>query len=290
MKFLDPNTDNAMKDSFRKMKDILVIGETCTDEFVYGIVDRISQESPSPIFLSSGKKISYQGMCSNVAANVRSISKNVNVSVVTNKDPIIKRRFIDSRHNVMTYRIDENDSTPRIDMSSLIPYLTSDAVIVSDYDKGFISHDDLEHLVRLFDCPKFIDTKKIVSEKWAKGFDFIKINSDELFANLASHGTIEALLDVCNELIVTSGSEGATLYSKGNEKRFSGHNVKVSQVSGAGDTFLSGLATRFLETKDIEDAIKFANICSAIAVSKENISVVNRTEVNNFGKGCCSIG
>ena len=290
MKFLDPNTENAVKDRRRIMKDILVIGETCTDEFVYGIIDRISQESPSPIFLSSGKKISYQGMCSNVAANIRSISTSSNVSVVTNKEPIIKRRFIDSRHNVMTYRVDENVSTPRIDMSSLIPHLKADAVIVSDYDTGFMNHEDLEYLVKLFDCPKFIDTKKIISSRWANGFDFIKINSEELFANLASHGTIERLLDACNDLIVTSGAEGATLYSGSNKKTFNGHKVKVSQVSGAGDTFLSGLATRFMETKDIEDAISFANTCSAIAVSKENISVVNRREVDNFGRGCCSIG
>lgn len=264
------------------MKSVLLIGETCIDEFIYGSVDRISQEAPCPIFLSNGDKKITGGMCANVKNNIDHLSENIEVQVLTNDSPIVKRRLIDTRHGNMVYRVDEQDRSLRVNL--LLSKLTKkqwDAVVVSDYNKGFLLDEDLVSIGEVFNCPKFIDTKKIISKSWGKKFDFIKINSEELFANIASHGSIEKVKEACNSIIVTKGEEGSVLYET-DCQAFDSYKTNVSHVSGAGDTFLAALVIRTLETGDIKEAIDFANLCASIAVSKENVSFVSRKEANNL--------
>ena len=52
--------------------------------------------------------------------------------------------------------------------------------------------------------------------------------------------------------------------------------VEVKDLSGAGDTFLAGLSVKFIKTRDIEEAIKFANECSTKVVQKRGTSVIWR--------------
>ena len=47
------------------MKKILVIGDSCIDEFIYGKSDRLCPEAPVPIFIPT-KIISNGGMALNV--------------------------------------------------------------------------------------------------------------------------------------------------------------------------------------------------------------------------------
>jgi sugar/nucleoside kinase (ribokinase family) len=42
--------------------------------------------------------------------------------------------------------------------------------------------------------------------------------------------------------------------------------VEVVDVTGAGDTFLAALTYQYLDTGNIEQAIRFANIASAVTV------------------------
>jgi len=269
------------------MKNILLIGETCTDEFIYGSVDRISQESPCPIFLSNGDKETTEGMCANVKNNIDHLSDDLIVDIITNASPIIKRRLIDTRHNVMVYRVDESDTTRRIDISLISNTDKYDAVVVSDYNKGFLLDEDLSSIGSLFQCPKFIDTKKILNSSWSRKFNFIKVNYEEYKNSLILHKDKERLKQMCHNLIVTQGKNGALLLSAGQESKFEGINISCKHVSGAGDSFLSGLVVSYLESKNIKQSIDFANSCAALAVSKENISIVSKEEVDNFRKSHC---
>ena len=45
---------------------ILVIGEKCIDEFIYGQCTRLNPEAPTPVFIEK-KRIENQGMAGNVA-------------------------------------------------------------------------------------------------------------------------------------------------------------------------------------------------------------------------------
>jgi sugar/nucleoside kinase (ribokinase family) len=61
---------------------------------------------------------------------------------------------------------------------------------------------------------------------------------------------------------VTLGPDGAEC----NGQRFSAPRVEVSDVCGAGDTFLSALAYCYVNTASIEQAVKFAVRASAVTV------------------------
>jgi sugar/nucleoside kinase (ribokinase family) len=68
-----------------------------------------------------------------------------------------------------------------------------------------------------------------------------------------------------------------TLSNKGcqyKDKLYPVEKVQIRDVSGAGDTFLSGLVTEYVLTKDIEKAIKFAQECATIVVQKPGVSTI----------------
>ena len=52
--------------------NVLVIGDSCTDEFVYGEINRISPEAPVPV-LQPVKNTKNGGMANNVYNNLLSI-------------------------------------------------------------------------------------------------------------------------------------------------------------------------------------------------------------------------
>jgi sugar/nucleoside kinase (ribokinase family) len=80
------------------------------------------------------------------------------------------------------------------------------------------------------------------------------------------------------KLLITLGSQG----SKYLEKVYPVGNVDVHDVCGAGDTFLAALVARWLETKDITIAIKTANNCAALSVTKLGCYTVKRSEYENL--------
>ena len=50
--------------------------------------------------------------------------------------------------------------------------------------------------------------------------------------------------------------------------------VSVKDVSGAGDTFISGLVVEYIKTKDIKKAINFAQECTTKVVQKIGVVTV----------------
>jgi len=241
---------------------ILVIGDSCTDVFRYGKVTRIAPEAPVPIIVPE-KETSNPGMAGNVVANLKALGANV--EFLTNKTEIRKVRYVCSKYNHLLLRVDENDTCERI---NIIPFKTGtfDAVIISDYCKGFLKEEDIEIISKSFECPVFLDTKKILG-KWAHNIDFIKINYHEYERNKEILENDPILKD---KTIVTRGKYGCDY--KG--KNYPTIDVPVKDVSGAGDTFLSGLVTEYAKTKNINRAIKFAQECTTIVIQKSGVSTV----------------
>ena len=66
--------DTQQQKQFR----ILVVGDACLDVYYFGTCDRLSPEAPVPVF--KRKKIkTVQGMCLNVAANLKAFGHIVKV-------------------------------------------------------------------------------------------------------------------------------------------------------------------------------------------------------------------
>ena len=92
--------------------NVLVIGDSCQDVFIYGDIERISPEAPIPVFKPTHEE-SNGGMAKNVANNVESL--DMFIHTVTNKNSITKKRYVENRSSQMVLRVDEHDSCERID-------------------------------------------------------------------------------------------------------------------------------------------------------------------------------
>ena len=128
---------------------------------------------------------------------------------------------------------------------------------MSDYGKGFISRaaaSDISVQCHEANIPLFVDSKKKNLECYKHCF--IKINEKEN-ADLQQ-------MNSTAKLIVTLGSRGAQYQGV----LYPTEECEVFDVSGAGDTFMSALVYKFLESKDMPAALKFANDCARIVVQK----------------------
>jgi len=259
---------------------VLVIGDSCKDVFVYGDIERISPEAPVPVFKPTHIE-ENDGMAKNVANNVESL--DMHIYTITNGSSIIKKRYVENRSGQMVLRVDEHDYCDRIKIKKLQGITNNkftsysltgtvdkiDAIIISDYCKGFLEESDIEHICK-YNKNVFVDTKKKLGE-WIKDADYIKINELEYKKN---H---ELLSDTGFEekLIVTLGSKGC----KYKGKEFPVKEVPVKDVSGAGDTFIAGLVRGYLDTQDIGSAIKFAQKCTTHVVQKHGVATVTLAEL-----------
>ena len=239
---------------------VLLIGDSCTDVFVYGDVRRLNPEAPVPILEPTMEKRT-EGMAWNVYNNLNALG--VYVDMITQDEDITKTRYIHETSNQQILRLDEEPKVTPLDDEVLDGKY--DALVISDYDKGFITQTKLFELCNNFDGPIFIDTKKIA----VPGNAFIKVNEYE-FKKITHF--------IPDNMIITKGGEG-TEY-KG--KLYPAEKVKVFDVVGAGDTFLAALTYGYLKYGSIEEAIPLANKAAAIAVSHTGTYVLGDDDVKNL--------
>ena len=244
----------------QKQLKILLIGDSCTDEYVYGTCERLNPEAPVPI-LNLKRKETTRGMAWNVRENLMSFG--MEVFILTNNESITKTRYIDEKSNQHILRVD--DESPLEPMDYELPEDEYDALVISDYDKGFLTQKKIFELTQWFDGPVFIDSKKTT----LPGDAYIKINEEE-FKKITHYNP--------ETLIVTKGGKGAEY--KG--QLYEGEKVKVYDVVGAGDTFLSALVYFYLLCGTIEKAIPYANKASAIAVQNFGTYVLTEKDVKDL--------
>jgi D-beta-D-heptose 7-phosphate kinase/D-beta-D-heptose 1-phosphate adenosyltransferase len=242
---------------------ILVIGDSCQDIFIYGNIERVCPEAPVPVF-NPTHQTKNNGMAKNVVANLKALE--VDVEIITNSNDIKKIRYVDNRSNQLVLRVDEHDYCDRVDKNTLTDLSKYDAIIVSDYHKGFLYEDDIKYICDTYDNV-FLDVKKYLGT-WVQNASFIKINEFEHKTNLEYWPDCSKLLK--EKLIITRGGEGCEYMGN----IFKTENVKIADVSGAGDTFLAGLTVEYMKTNDIIKAIKFAQDCTKIVVQKHGVSTV----------------
>ncbi len=241
---------------------ILVIGDSCTDIFKYGKVNRLAPEAPVPIIVPF-RTSSNPGMAGNVVENL--VALGAQADLITNKIEIRKIRYVDEKYNQIIIRVDENDKCQPADDIE-IELGKYDAIIISDYCKGFLNEKMIEAISRNNDCPIFLDTKKILGD-WCNDIDFIKINHQEGIRNRKVLSKNKRLRD---KTIITRGRFGCDF----RDKNYPTVDVPVKDVSGAGDTFLAGLVVEYLNTNNINKAIDFAQQCTTKVVQKQGVSTV----------------
>lgn len=225
---------------------ILVIGDACIDEYRYGEIKRINPEASATLlnFQDSEEKL---GMAFNVASNLQAFGADVTLAVSENISR--KVRYIDRRTGEHLLRVDHDIEANPYEFD--VPLEGFDAVVISDYNKGFVGSVTIKELRRRFKGPVYMDTKK---HNLADFKDiYIKINERELYEATS--------LPSPEHLIVTYGPKGCG-YKK---TLYPAKVIEVVDVCGAGDVFLAAMVFKHLETGDMGVALPFANEKAAIS-------------------------
>jgi bifunctional ADP-heptose synthase (sugar kinase/adenylyltransferase) len=204
-------------------------------------------------------------MAGNVRQNLLAHDSSININLMTQSKVIKKTRYIDDKTNHMFLRVDEGEND--IDLLVLTPekiedITKSDLVIVSDYNKGFLTEEVLIQIGKVSKL-SIIDTKKTISKDLIDSFTFIKLNEHEYQRNRHISDKNK------DKFIITLGMNGA----KHNDIIFPSPSPKQTiDVSGAGDTFTAFFSLKYYETKNIAESITFANQMASIVVSKRGVA------------------
>ena len=212
------------------------------------------------------------GMAGNTELNLKSFG--INTLLLSQRETITKTRFVDTNSGYQLLRLDETPKVSRIanaEMKMAFMHMNPDAIVISDYDKGYLSDEDLWHICNNINRPVFVDTKK--RRLFQKDNVYWKINRKEYDDLIQDH------IPNDSHLIVTLGSDGASW----NGLIFKPEIVKVFDVCGAGDTFLSALVYQFLQTENMQESIIYANKAAAISVTHPGAYHLSNKDIVSIG-------
>jgi bifunctional ADP-heptose synthase (sugar kinase/adenylyltransferase) len=198
----------------------------------------------------------------------------VRCDIITNKSLIEKTRYVDRKTNQLLLRVDVNDEATDSFNIKEVAWDKYDAVIVSDYNKGFLCGQAIR-LICLEHDNVFFDTKRRLECDLPRNLRFLKINEHELELNRGLALSLGEGPSTTNrqtkQIIVTHGSKGCWYAGK---MYPCPEKIVGQDLSGAGDTFLSALAVLITEGGSVESAINFAQKCTGEVVKKRGVSTV----------------
>jgi bifunctional ADP-heptose synthase (sugar kinase/adenylyltransferase) len=249
----------------QKQFKVLVIGDACIDRYVITNNTRTNPEASS-LLLNYVDEFRDVGMVYNVSQCTSSLGISTSVIAPDYRQWGTKTRYVDKKTSHILFRVDEEEKVDpiKLPIEDINEY---DAVVISDYCKGFITYDTLDWVCANYDGPIFLDTKKKDIAKYSRCF--IKINEHE--ANAIDNMN----LTVPTSAIVTLGEQGVIWYGD----TWPAYHTMLVDVCGAGDAFLAGLVYGFLvdEVNMIEHAVVNAGISvqhlGVYAPSKQELEV-----------------
>lgn len=306
MSFYLPSFQNAR---------VLVIGDVMLDRYWHGTTSRISPEAPVPIVHITQQE-ERPGGAGNVALNIAALGAQATLIGVAGTDtaaqtiltqltekkvncrfiqlehiPTITKLRVLSRHQQLI-RLDFEES-----LHTVMPITESiqhcfeitDAVILSDYGKGTL-HDPhlLIQLAKAVGKPVLVDPK---------GKEFTKYSGATLITPNLSE--FEAVVGTCDDqtmliergenlrhalqltaLLITQSEQGMTLLQQDKPAlHLPAQAREVFDVTGAGDTVISVLATGIAAGMEMAQATALANIAAGLVVAKLGANTVTPIEL-----------
>lgn len=304
---------------------VLVVGDLMLDEFLWGNVARISPEAPVPV-VEVTRETEYAGGAANVARNLTAFAGSVSVMGVTGQDSAaerlvsllraeqidvaavrmcpdrpttIKTRII-ARHQQVV-RVDrERRSPPSADVQAaciaqvkaMLPGV--DAVVLSDYGKGFLQPAFALEICRLSSAAGKIvnvDPNPNNSIEWAD-VTAVKPNRAEAFRSAGMEHRLaepDALGEVASELLrrwgtrmllITLGEDGMLLADATGDRYHTPTRAReVFDVSGAGDTAVALFTVALAAGAAPREAAEIANHASGVVVGKLGTATLTPAEL-----------
>lgn len=296
---------------------VLVIGDVMLDRYWVGGTSRISPEAPVPVVKVNGIE-DRPGGAGNVALNIAALGSGASLISVVGQDeaadalrsrleavgihtdfqtsadkPTITKLRVISRHQQLI-RMDFEESFSAEDSDGFLEKAKKrlpmmGAVILSDYAKG--SLQDTQSLIqaaRQEGVPVLVDPKGTDFERY-RGATLLTPNLHEFEAvvgrcphesDLVAKGT-ELMLSLDLEaLLVTRGEHGMTLL-RPNQPEFHlpARAREVFDVTGAGDTVISVLASALAAGSELPLAVTLANVAAGIVVGKLGTATISGPEL-----------
>ncbi|MFK5245941.1 bifunctional D-glycero-beta-D-manno-heptose-7-phosphate kinase/D-glycero-beta-D-manno-heptose 1-phosphate adenylyltransferase HldE [Glaesserella parasuis] len=296
---------------------VLVLGDVMLDRYWFGATNRISPEAPVPV-VKVQEREDRAGGAANVAMNIVSLNVPVtlhglvgnddagraldkllsehsiqNQCVAVDSHPTITKLRILSRHQQLL-RLDFEEGFHNLDCQALLAKLAAEitaygALILSDYGKGTLDAvQQMIQIARQANVPVLIDPKGTDFERY-RGATLLTPNMSE-FEAVAGHcndeGEIVAkglkmIADFdLSALLITRSEKGMTLLRPNQDPFHLPTQAKeVYDVTGAGDTVISVLATAIADGRPLEEACYLANAAAGVVVGKLGTSTVSPSEL-----------
>ena len=307
---------------------VLVVGDVMLDRYWHGPTGRISPEAPVPV-VKVEQIEERPGGAANVALNAVALGAGSTLLGMSGEDeagtalenklaavgvecqftkfadyPTITKLRVLSRHQQLI-RLDFEENFHQVDSKDLIASFAEQVkqhqvVILSDYNKGALNQvGDLIALAREAGVPVLVDPKGSAFDKY-RGATLLTPNFSEFEAvvghckgedEIISKG--EALIEQLDleALLVTRSEHGMTLIRKGQpELHLAALAQEVYDVTGAGDTVISTLASSLAAGSSLDDACALANAAAGIVVGKLGTSTVSTIELANAVYGSQETG
>ena len=231
------------------------------------------------------------------------LAKETRIEPVLIRDPgrptTRKVRFVSEHFSTHMLRADWEQAAPASTeveqklIDGILPLLARvDIVLLSDYAKGVLTPRVIRSVI---DAARGRGTRVIVDPKNLnfdiyRGATLLTPNRKEFAEATRSRAQTEAEISAaaqqamqiadCEALLVTQSEHGMALIPrKGNAIHVPAHQVKVRDVSGAGDTVAAVVAVLLAAGADWETALRSANAAAAVAVSKKGTATVSLSEL-----------
>lgn len=298
---------------------IVVIGDIMLDRYTFGDVERVSPEAGVPIVLQSADKFTLGG-AANVASNIAALGATPILIGVLGDDPagqILQELLqaqrishhsllrIPGRRTTEKQRIvsGENHQLLRLDRETAAPLspeqqsqclalaarriAQSDAVIFSDYAKGFFDECFAQSLVAIGRREKKLMLADFNPrhKKYFLGVDLITPNLKEARELTGLHEVEHIGPHIVREMsshaVITRGGEGMSLFTYPDASHFhaAGRKIRVFDVSGAGDTSIAVMALGMSAGLSLPDAVILANTAGSLVVQKPGTATLTVEEL-----------
>ena len=212
-----------------------------------------------------------------------------------------KVRFVSEHYATHMLRADWEEARPadaKVEKALLDHVLAAlpraDAVVLSDYAKGVLTKDLIRQVIeatRAAGKPVIVDPKGQDYSIY-RGATLVTPNRKELAeavhrdvwndADVAAAATDLRLSLQCEAVLVTRSDEGMTLVEgDADPVHVPSYAVKISDVSGAGDTVVAVLSAMLALRSDFESAMRAANAAAAVVVGKRGTATVSVNELRH---------
>jgi|TARA_B100001971_G_scaffold214245_1_gene250655 D-beta-D-heptose 7-phosphate kinase/D-beta-D-heptose 1-phosphate adenosyltransferase len=295
---------------------ILVVGDAMLDRYWHGDTRRVSAEAPIPI-VDIDEIEDRPGAAANVALNISTLgAKAILIAAIGDDEAgrILKSKLAAAGISCQLIEMESLSTTTKlrivsrnqqliradfedivaIDSGNIVPLLASslgdiDSVVLSDYDKGVLA--DVQPIIEAAvseNKPVMVDPKFRELSAY-RGATLVKPNLLELEHAIGGWSSETEMVSRCQRVIadigleailITRSSEGMTLIRKDSEEvHFPARTREVYDVSGAGDTVISTLATALAAGETLLDATGLANVAAGLVVGHFGITSVSGPEL-----------